>query len=176
MVRQNTPGAFRQQLRSGHYNELRVALYFMLRGHATRLGFDGQAFDITVVPLGANPPFRVEVKWDKHAAQTGNIYLETENPRAGKATGITASQADWWCHVVGDGTHAYLMPVPYLREWLAGREFKSVRTQGSDSNSRGFLIPLTALAQERKFLRVKLPTPEEFFDDLLSRSLSQEKR
>ncbi|MBT9586451.1 hypothetical protein IV102_24115 [bacterium] len=174
-LKQNTPEAFRQQLRSGHYNELRVALYFMLRGHAARLGFDGQSFDITVVPgpdYGSRQPFRVEVKWDKHAARTGNAYFETDNPRSGKATGIRSSSADWWCHVLGEGQEALLMPLPLLRRWLDERNYRSVRTQGSDSNSRGLVVPLTDLDAEKKFLRVHLPTPEEYFDDLLKRALS----
>ena len=169
-LKQNTPEAFRQQLRSGHYNELRVALYFMLRGHAARLGFDGQSFDITVVPgpeFGQRSPFRVEVKWDKHAALTGNAYFETSNPRSGKPTGIRSSTADWWAHVLGEGQEALLMPLEGLRNWLEARPYRSVGTRGSDSNSRGLLVPLVDLAQERRFLRVQLPTPEEFFDDLL---------
>lgn len=173
-LKQNTPEAFRQQLRSGHYNELRVALYFMLRGHAARLGFDGQSFDITVVPgpeFGQRSPFRVEVKWDKHAALSGNAYFETANPRSGKPTGIRSSSADWWAHVLGEGQEALLMPLPGLRAWLDAREYNTVATRGSDSNSRGLIVPLADLAQERKFLRVQLPTPEEFFDDLLRQAL-----
>lgn len=169
-LKQNTPEAFRQQLRSGHYNELRVALYFMLRGHAARLGFDGQSFDITVVPgpeFGQREPFRVEVKWDKHAGQSGNAYFETDNPRSGKLTGIRSSSADWWAHVLGDGQEALLMPLDRLRSWLDERRYKSVATRGSDSNSRGLIVPLVDLEGERKFLRVKLPTPEQFFDALL---------
>ena len=174
-LKQNTPEAFRQQLRSGHYNELRVALYFMLRGHATRLGFDGQSFDITVVPgpqFGQRVPFRVEVKWDKHAARSGNAYFETGNPRSGKPTGIRSSSADWWAHVLGEGHEALLMPLAGLRAWLDARNYKTVGTRGCDSNSRGLLVPLVDLATEKKFLRVQLPTPEEFFDDLLRQAFT----
>lgn len=142
----------------------------MLRGHAARVGFDGKAFDITVVPgpeFGQRPSFRVEVKWDKHAARSGNVYFEIFNPRSGKATGIRSSSADWWCHVLGEGQEALLMPLGFLREWLDARDYRSVRTSGSDSNSRGLLVPLSDLSSERRFLRVRLPSPEDFFDDLL---------
>lgn len=147
----------------------------MLRGHAARLGFDGQAFDITVVPgpeFGQRPPFRVEVKWDKHAAQSGNAYFETANPRSGKPTGICSSTADWWAHVLGEGQEALLMPLDFLREWLGQRNYRSVGTRGSDSNSRGLIVPLRDLEKEKKFLRVQLPSPEEFFDQLLKKALS----
>lgn len=148
----------------------------MLRGHAARLGFDGQAFDITVVPgpeFGQRSPFRVEVKWDKHAAQTGNVYFETANPRAGKATGIRSSNADWWAHVLGEGQEALLMPLDFLRAWLDERNYRTVATRGSDSNSRGLIVPLRDLEQEKKFLKVRLPSPEEFFDRLLKQALTQ---
>jgi hypothetical protein len=146
----------------------------MLRGHATRLGFDGQAFDITVVPgpeFGQRSPFRVEVKWDKHAAQSGNAYFETANPRSGKATGIRSSTADWWAHVLGEGQEALLMPLDFLRVWLDQRNYRSLGTRGSDSNSRGLIVPLRDLENEKKFLRVRLPSPEEFFDRLLKQAL-----
>lgn len=146
----------------------------MLRGHAARLGFDGQSFDITVVPgpdFGQRAPFRVEVKWDKHAARSGNAYFETDNPRSGKATGIRSSTADWWAHVLGEGQEAILMPLAHLRLWLEGRNYRTLRTSGSDSNSRGLIVPLADLAAEKKFLRVHLPTPEEYFADLLQKAL-----
>ncbi len=168
---QNTREAFESQLRSGHYNELRVALYFMLRGHAVHIGFSGQSFDLLVVPVDGRPSFKVEVKWDKAAARSGNIFLELHNPRSNRPSGLTASQADWWCHVVGEGQWAYLMPIVFLRQWLEGQELRSTRTQGKDSNSRGVLVPLASLAQERRFLRVDLPTPEAFFDRLLEQAL-----
>ena len=146
----------------------------MLRGHAARLGFDGQAFDITVVPgpeFGQRCPFRVEVKWDKHAAQSGNAYFETANPRSGKSTGIRSSTADWWAHVLGEGQEALLMPLEFLRQWLDERKYRSVGTRGSDSNSRGLIVPLRDLENEKKFLRVRLPSHEEFFDSLLKQAL-----
>lgn len=143
----------------------------MLRGHAVHIGFSGQSFDLLVVPLDQRPSFKVEVKWDKAAARSGNLYLEMHNPRASKPSGLAISQADWWCHVVGEGQHAYLMPVPYLRQWIEKGQFRRTRTQGKDSNSQGLLLPLQQLAQERRFLRVELPTPEAFFDRLLEQAL-----
>ena len=172
--RQNTPEAFRKQLLSGHYNELRVALYFMLRGHAVRLGFDGQSFDLTVVPgpeFGSRAPFRVEVKWDRHSQQSGNCYFEFRNTRSGQPSGVASSQADWWCHVLGEGERALLMPLKVLRGWLESGGFRELSTRGVDSNSRGWIVPLSRLRGESRFLEVDLPTPESYFDDLLKAAL-----
>lgn len=172
--RQNSPEAFRKQLLSGHYNELRVALYFMLRGHAVRLGFDGQSFDLTVVPgpeYGSRSPFRVEVKWDRHSQRSGNCFFEFRNTRSNRASGVASSTADWWCQVLGEGERALLMPLPRLRSWLGSGGFRELSTRGVDSNSRGWIVPLARLRTESGFLEVELPTPESYFDDLLKVAL-----
>ena len=42
----------------------------------------------------------VEVKYDEMEAKTGNIAIEIYNPRSGKPSGLTATKADLWCHVL----------------------------------------------------------------------------
>lgn len=70
----NTPELFTAQLQEGHYNELRVA-HFMLKGAHVRIGFSGQRYDLHVL-LAGGAGFGVEVKWDKRAGETGNLYFE----------------------------------------------------------------------------------------------------
>lgn len=165
---QNSPEAFRAQLVEGHYNELRVALYYMLAGCHVRIGFDGARYDITLVsPKGRR---RVEVKWDKRAAGTGRLYFEVENTRQRAASGIMATTADIWCHVLGEGDRALIVAVPALRDFLSAGGFQSVHTGGYDSNSRGLLVPLKAIPQGRPFHRVRLPSVEEYFGELYRRA------
>jgi len=164
-MRRNTPEQFAQQLREGHYNELRVALYFMLEGMHVRIGYSGQSYDIHVIPP-EGAAFSVEVKWDKRAAETGNCYFEIENTRRGEPSGIAATRADVWCHVIGDGDEAMLVSVGRMRKLLKARRFREVRTQGEDSNSRGLLVPRDWLAQQSGVRWVRLPTVEGFFGEL----------
>lgn len=158
---QNTPEAFASQLREGHYNELRVALHLMLKGCLARIGFRDGRYDIeALTPKGRT--FHVEVKWDKRAAATGNLYFEVENTRQRAPSGVMSTTADWWCHVLGEGDEACLVPVRALRVFLTDGKFRSVHTGGADSNSRGLLVPRQAMtAPEFRWFRP--PTVEEYF-------------
>lgn len=159
---QNTAEAFASQLKEGHYNELRVALYFMLRGCLTRIGFTDGRYDIQVQSPKAGP-FHVEVKWDKRGAETGNLYFEVENTRQRQPSGVMSTSADWWAHVVGDQGEALLLKVDALRLFLEQGKFRSVNTGGDDSNSRGLLVPRSRILQVPGAIVVGLPTVEGFF-------------
>lgn len=152
----------------------------MHRGHYVRLGFDGQRYDISYYPGdyyagdATSPPprpYKVEVKWDQRAGQTGRCYFETRNTRQNKESGLTSTTADLWCHVLGEqGRKALIVPVQWLRQWIAAGQqsgqLKTVRTGGADSNSEGVLVPLRLLLAENVPTKVVLPTPAEFFGKL----------
>lgn len=165
---QNTPEAFASQLREGQYNELRVALFYQLRGFHTRIGFCNGRYDISLLRTG-HEVRRVEVKWDKRGGETGNLYFEVENTRQKTASGIMATTADVWCHVLGSGERALLAPVEGLREFLGRGGFRSVNTVGADSNSRGLLVPLDSTSAIEKARWVRLPTIEEYFGEIFRR-------
>ena len=162
---QNTPERFAAQLQEGHYNELRVALWFMLRGAHVRLGYTGQRYDLSVI-LDQGETFSVEVKWDKAAAATGNLYFETENTRQHAPSGVAATTAAWWCHVVGEGSEALIARLETLRALVASGSFRTVQTRGDDSNSRGVLVPRAHLDTVRCGRWIRLPTEAEFFGEL----------
>ena len=165
----NTPELFTAQLQEGHYNELRVALYFMLKGAHVRIGFSGQRYDLHVLPAGG-AGFGVEVKWDKRAAETGNLYFEVENTRRREASGIAGTNADYWCHVLGNGDEALLARTSALRSVLSKGNFRSVQTRAQDSNSRGVLVPRSQLVARPKIESeiewISLPTVDSFFGEL----------
>jgi hypothetical protein len=165
---QNTPEEFARQLKEGHYNELRVALHFMLKKCLTRITFVAGRYDIEVLQP-AGKLFHVEVKWDKRASGTGNLYFEIENTRQRRPSGIAATTADRWCHVLGDGHEAIFIDTPKLRSLLRAGRFKSVSTSGLDSNSRGLLVPRPFLEASKDVDFVELPTVEGFFGEVFGR-------
>ncbi len=161
--RLNTPEQFAYQLREGHFNELRVALYFMLQGDHVRLGYNGQAYDLSVIDTTGRR-FTVEVKWDKRAGETGNLYFEVQNTRRRMASGIAVTRADYWCHVIGEhGEEAFLAPVSSLRAFLHRGRFQHISTGGVDSNSLGILVPRERLQRVVWGRWITLPTVEAFF-------------
>ena len=166
-VYQNTPEAFQAQLREGHYNELRVALFYMLAGFHVRIGFREGRYDLELTRPGQTIR-HLEVKWDKRAESTGNLYFEVENTRQKRPSGVMSTKADLWCHVVGEQGTALLARTAELREFLLDGAFKSVHTRGIDSNSRGVLVPRNAIEKDG-FRWVRLPTVEEYFGELFRR-------
>ncbi len=168
----NTPEEFARSLREGHFNELRVALYFMLEGAFVRIGYEDHRYDLKVL-LPGRPPFSVEVKWDKRAGETGNLYFELENTRQGKPSGVAATQADVWCHVLGQGDEALLVPVDALRSFLEKGHFERRRTRGRDSNSRGMIVPRKALSKLPQASWIRLPSVEDFFGEVFRRASGQ---
>tara|TARA_R100000935_G_scaffold55176_1_gene84879 strand:- start:412 stop:756 length:345 start_codon:yes stop_codon:yes gene_type:complete len=84
----------------------------------------------------------IEVKYDLQALETGNIYVEYES--RGKKSGISTSQADYYCFCFGSTFH--LIKTTDLknrcREFLGTERDK----RGGDNNtSKGVLLPITKL-------------------------------
>lgn len=88
---------------------------------------------------------KVEVKYDRIAHKTGNVFIEYESRN--KPSGIATTDADYWVYKLEKTECAIVLPVPYLKERL--REyFKKGRYMingGDDNTSKGFLVPIQKL-------------------------------
>lgn len=85
---------------------------------------------------------RIEVKSDRRAHQTGNVFVEYES--RGKRSGIATTQADYYCFEV-QGTFI-LISVPRLK--IIARKYIGTDkdTRGGDENtSKGVLLPVLDL-------------------------------
>ena len=85
---------------------------------------------------------KVEVKYDLQALKTGNVYVEYYS--RGKKSGISTSEAEFYCFAFGDTFH--LIETKLLKS----RCRKYIKTnrdkRGGDSNtSKGILLPITEL-------------------------------
>ena len=91
---------------------------------------------------------KIEVKNDLAAHRTGNIFVEYES--RGKKSGISISQADYYCFCFNDSFH--IIKKENLKELC--RKYLSTDRDvlGGDNNtSKGILLPLKDLwTQERK--------------------------
>lgn len=84
----------------------------------------------------------IEVKYDLKALETGNVYVEYES--RGRPSGISTSEADWYCFVIDLTFH--LIKTDDLKK----RCRKYINTdrdkKGGDNNtSKGILLPTKEL-------------------------------
>jgi hypothetical protein len=105
--------------------------------------------------------FTIEAKYDLKQAHTGNAAIEFFNPKRGEKSGLAATQADLWAHVVRPGK-VFLGLVSRLREFTE-RE-KPIRTMiaAGDGNASIWLYPWASL------LTVLEPTEGLSREELLS--------
>lgn len=99
---------------------------------------------------------KIEVKHDKRALDTGNVYLEYGQKRAGedeyRDSGILTTKADYYTYVIGDVI--ITAPVAAWRALVrppAGRVIENIykREQNRGSHhSCGLIIPLDRLIKE----------------------------
>ena len=101
----------------------------------------GQIFENKLSDIFKNK--KVEVKTERNMwRKTGNIAIEYEC--RGKKSGISVTQADWWCHVLADDeeVNAMLMVPTDKMKSLARKYFKTKKMGGDDKKSKFVLIPL----------------------------------
>ena len=86
-----------------------------------------------------------ELKTDRMAHKTGNVYVEFKS--RGKDSGIRTSKSDTWIFkIVSKGdTHLFSIHIPLTRlKKLVNKDYRVV-TGGDNLTSRGYLVPLTDL-------------------------------
>ena len=86
-----------------------------------------------------------ELKTDRMAHKTGNVYVEFQS--RGKDSGIRTSKSDTWIFKIPNGrdTHLFSIHIPLTRlKKLVNKNYKVV-PGGDNLTSRGYLVPLTDL-------------------------------
>ncbi len=87
--------------------------------------------------------FTTEVKHDAYAARSGNIAIEMFNPKSGKPSGLMATKADLWVHIISDGV--YLANAERLKKWVNDTPAKRVITAGGDGNATLYLYSIDVI-------------------------------
>tara|TARA_R110000803_G_scaffold106557_4_gene174645 strand:+ start:581 stop:931 length:351 start_codon:yes stop_codon:yes gene_type:complete len=86
---------------------------------------------------------KIEVKKDLKAIKTGNIFVEYFS--WGKASGISTSEADFYCFFITDG-RMFLIETKELKQLCRVYLGTNRDKLGGDSNtSKGILLPLKDL-------------------------------
>ena len=85
---------------------------------------------------------KIEVKYDLQALKTGNVYVEYES--RGRPSGISTSEADYYCYCIGYTFH--LLTSKDLKERCRKYLGTDREKLGGDSNtSKGILLPIIEL-------------------------------
>jgi hypothetical protein len=94
---------------------------------------------------------KVEVKYDRHAHRTGNIYIEFECRRADgwQPSGIATTKATHWAYVVASGPLYFVLPTPVLRSIAEGARRRGQIAEERDGShpTKGALVPILAVVR-----------------------------
>ena len=105
--------------------------------------------------------FTLESKFDLYESRSGNIAIEFFNPKSGRPTGIDATKADLWVHVLTNPMTAWATNVASLRRYIREHDPARVVDCGGDANAAMLLYERKVIFKDI-FIRL---------DDLSSASL-----
>lgn len=96
-----------------------------------------KAFDLEV--FHENLRKTLEIKYDIYAARSGNIAIEYFNPKTCKPSGITATEADFWVHVLTGESGIWITSVSQLKSFIDNNKPHKVIEAGGDNNAALYL-------------------------------------
>tara|TARA_Y100001938_G_scaffold142131_1_gene212898 strand:+ start:1145 stop:1642 length:498 start_codon:yes stop_codon:yes gene_type:complete len=95
-------------------------------------------WDLSVSQVDAGcEAFTVEVKYDEMQHLTGNLAIEFYNCKSNKPSGLSATKADLWCHVLKEST--WMTSVKKLKDFCENKKPFRTITGGGDGNASIFL-------------------------------------
>jgi hypothetical protein len=112
--------------------------FAVVRNTAKKRG-DLALWDLEASAFGRT--FRLEVKWDILAEQTGNLAVEYWNTKSGKPSGISVTTADIWVVLVGQPKAAYAAKTSLLKEFCELVRPVKLITNGGYHNAALKLYP-----------------------------------
>lgn len=158
---------FRRDLAVGGVAEKLVENLFQQHGFSTWHSEPGhKEYDIGAsAGLSLHQNIMVEVKYDIYAARSGNIAIEFYNSKLGEASGIDATEADIWAHVLSDPHSIWFSSVKKLKEFIKSNKPFRVITAGGDDNASMYLYKKDFILPS-VFHRVDGLTKDEFLQVL----------
>ena len=84
--------------------------------------------------------FKVEVKSDRRALATGNLYIEVYS--RSKPSGISTTDADYWIYKIEGIDTTIIIPTSRLKELVRAHHKGLFKHGGDHDSSRGVLIPI----------------------------------
>lgn len=126
----------RKDMAVGAVAEVRVVNLLLALQYDARLNTDKTQRWFYDVEVGSPPTFTLEVKHDIYAHRSGNIAIETFNPKSGKPSGLGVTQSTLWCHVIDK---IYVARTEDLRHHIKTVPPKRFIAAGGDNNATLYL-------------------------------------
>lgn len=114
----------------------------------------------------------VEVKFDYMSVKTGNIAIEFFNTKKGTPSGIDATKADIWMHLILDNGNivAWIAKTSELKEYIAKNAPKRTITNAGDDNASLYIYNADKLL-DGCFVRIDNITDKELLAKQIKRKL-----
>jgi len=115
--------------------------------------------------ISGSGKIKLELKCDLVALRTGNVCLEYWNTSLSKASGVLATTATVWVHIVLEpgGLVSYEYDMDILRKLV----IEEGRVKGNGLNSLCKIIPLDVF---RRHARRSFPFRSRFLEDIMNQS------
>lgn len=111
------------------------------------------------------PDITVEIKNDIYSKRSGNVAIEYFNSKSKKPSGIAATKAQFWCHIISE--IPYICTVDSLKNFIATEKPKRTLTNVGDGNADILLFSIEHI--------VTILTPLENFKSIWKQKKTQKK-
>jgi hypothetical protein len=127
---------FRRDLALG--NQAEAFLQMVLAKHGISSTFNKtNTYDILATLNKKNITF--ETKYDLYCARSGNIAIEFYNPKQGKPSGVGATKAKLWAHIITCPMSLWITSVDRLKDFIEKTPADKIVSCGGDDNSSMYL-------------------------------------
>lgn len=152
---------FMRDLSVGNKAEGLVQMAFAKHGVETTVpDSPSSAYDLQASLL--NRDVTMEVKFDLFCARSGNIAIEFFNPKQGKPSGVQATKADIWVHLITKPMSIWVASVVALKNFIKTVKPHKTVACGGDDNSSMYLYKQEVIF-DSVFTRIDECNTEDFF-------------
>lgn len=89
---------------------------------------------------------KIEVKYDRQAVDTGNVFIEYES--RGKPSGLSTSESDYYCVIIKENIFIIIKTEELkqkCRVYISANHWRGRKKGGDNNTSIGVLLPLKDL-------------------------------
>ena len=142
--------SFKSCLKLGQYYEEECIAYYTDKGytHIKDGNYKKKCLEYDIIMSKDDIETKIEVKADRLAKKTGNIYIEYMCNK--KLSGISTSKSDIYVYyIINDDKdyNAYIIPTIELKEMIDAKAYFKKISGGDGFRSKGYLFKLSNLSK-----------------------------